>query len=45
MSIWLFSEMKFQGAVALMVGKSTEHNVDNIEIFVVHFDFRWNKRV
>ena len=31
--------MKFQGAVALMVAKSTENNVDSIEIFVVHLDF------
>ena len=30
--------MKFQGAVALMVAKSTENNVDSLEIFVVHLD-------
>ena len=31
--------MKFQGAVALMVAKSTENNFDSLEIFVVHLGF------
>ena len=31
--------MKFQGAVALMAAKSTEKNIDCLEIFVAHLDF------
>ena len=31
--------MKIQGAVALMLAKSTEKNVDNLETFFVDLDF------
>ena len=31
--------MKIQGAAALMLAKSTENNVDNLEIFFVDLDF------